>query len=53
MDVVQFQFDFKKGKGTRNAFFILRMVTETAIEKQKDVFYLFCRLLEGFWQSTL
>ena len=30
-----------KGKGTSNAIFLLRMIGETAIEMQKDIFLCF------------
>lgn len=31
-------FGFRKGKGTRNTFFVLRTIVETAIVKQKDLY---------------
>ena len=31
------QYEFRKGKVTRNAIFALRMIIERAIEKQKDL----------------
>ena len=35
------QFGFVEDAGTRNAIFVLRMITERAIEMQKDVFICF------------
>ena len=37
LEIAEEQYGFIKGKGTRNAISIMRMVTERAIEVQKDV----------------
>ena len=42
------QFGFRKGMGTRNATFMLRMVMERAIEKQKDLFICFVDFEKAF-----
>ena len=35
------QYGFRKGKGTANSFFILRMLNERAIEMHRDVYLCF------------
>ena len=42
------QFGFRKGKGTRNAIFVLRTIIERAIEKQKDLFMCFVDFEKAF-----
>ena len=42
------QFGFKRRKGTRNAIFVLRMIMERAIEKQKDLYMCFVNLEKAF-----
>jgi len=42
------QFGFRKGKGTRNATFVMRMLTERAIEMQKDVYVAFIDYEKAF-----
>ena len=42
VDIVQ--FGFRKGLSTRNATFMLRMIMERAVEKQKDLFIFFVDL---------
>ena len=42
------QYGFRKGKGTRNAIFVLRTVIERAIEKQKDLFMCFIDFEKAF-----
>ena len=41
-------FGFRKDKGTSNAIFVLRTVTERAIEKQKDLFLCFADCERAF-----
>ena len=36
------QFGFRKGKGTTNAIFTLKIILERSIEMQKECFYVFC-----------
>ena len=42
------QFGFRKGKGTRNAIFVLRTIIERSIEKQKDLFMCFVDFEKAF-----
>ena len=42
------QYGFRKGKGTRNATFVLRTVIERAIEKQKDLYLCFVDFEKAF-----
>lgn len=42
------QYGFRKGKGTANAIFALRMVTERSIEMQKDVYMCFVDFEKAF-----
>ena len=42
------QFGFRKGKGTRDAIFVLRTIIERAIEKQKDLFMCFVDFEKAF-----
>ena len=47
-EVAEEQYGFTEGKGTRNAIFIMRMITERAIEVQKDVFMCFIDYEKAF-----
>ena len=38
------QFDFRKGKGTRDAIGLIRTIGERYIEKYKDVYAVFVHL---------
>ena len=40
-EIAEEQYGFVKGKGTTNAIFLLRMLSERAIEMQKDVYLCF------------
>ena len=42
------QYGFRKGRGTRNAIFVLRTAMERCIEKQKDVFMCFVDFEKAF-----
>ena len=42
------QYGFRKGKGTRNAIFILRMLIERAIEMQKDLYLCYIDFQKAF-----
>ena len=42
------QYGFRKGKGTRNAIFVLRMITERAIEMQKDLYLCYIDFQKAF-----
>jgi hypothetical protein len=42
------QFGFVQDAGTRNAIFVLRMITERAVEMQKDVFMCFIDYSKAF-----
>ena len=42
------QFGFRKGRGTRNATFMLRTIIERAVEKQKDLFMCFIDFEKAF-----
>ena len=46
--VAEEQYGFTEGKGTRNAIFNMRMLTERAIEVQKDVFMCFIDYEKAF-----
>ena len=47
-EIAEEQYGFVKGKGTRNAIFILRMLTESSIEMQKDVYMCFIDYEKAF-----
>ena len=42
------QYGFRKGKGTRNAIFILRMIIERSLEMQKDVYLCYIDFAKAF-----
>ena len=42
------QFGFVEDSGTRNAIFVIRMITERAVEMQKDVFMCFIDYTKAF-----
>ena len=42
------QYGFKKGKGTRNAIFVLKMIIERAIEVQKDLYLCYIDFQKAF-----
>ncbi|XP_071956957.1 uncharacterized protein [Antedon mediterranea] len=42
------QFGFVKDSGTRNAIFVTRMITERAVEMQKDVYMCFIDYTNAF-----
>ena len=42
------QFGFRRRKSTRNAIFVLRMIMERAIEKQKDLYMCFVDFEKAF-----
>ena len=42
------QYGFRKGKGTRNATFVLRTIMERSIEKQKDLYLCFVDFEKAF-----
>ena len=42
------QYDFMPDKGTRNAIFVLRRISERAIEKQKDIYACFIDYSKAF-----
>ena len=42
------QYGFRKGKGTRNAIFILRMILERALEMQKDIYLCYIDFAKAF-----
>ena len=48
LEIAEEQYGFMKGKGTRNAIFIMRMLTERAIEVQKDVYMCFIDYEKAF-----
>ena len=39
--ILEEQYEFRKGKGTTNAIFALRMIVERSVELQKTVFLCF------------
>ena len=41
-------FDFRKGKGTRNAIGLIRTIKERYIEKDKDMYAIFVDLKKQF-----
>ena len=47
-EVAEEQYGFTEGKGTRNAIFIMRMITERAVEVQKNVFMCFIDYEKAF-----
>ena len=47
-EISEEQYGFVKGKGTTNAIFILRMLSERAIEMQKDVYLCFIDYEKAF-----
>ena len=47
-EISEEQYGFVKGKGTANAIFTLRMITERAIEMQRDVFLCFIDYEKAF-----
>ena len=47
-EIAEEQYGFMKGKGTRNAIFIMRMLTERAIEVQRDVYMCFLDYEKAF-----
>jgi len=52
-EISEEQFGFIPDKGTRNAIFTLRMITERCVEMQKDVYiYMFYRLRKSFGKSS-
>ena len=51
-EIGQEQCGFVKDTGTRNALFMIRMLSERAIQMQKNVYMCFFRLREGIRQST-
>ena len=46
--VADVQYGFKPGKGTRNAIFVVRMLTERAIEVRKDLYICFVDYEKAF-----
>ena len=42
------QYGFRKGKGTRNAIFVVRMIMERLIEKQQDIYMCFVDFEKAF-----
>ena len=48
LEIAEEQYGFMKGKGTRNAIFIMRMLTERAIEVQKEVHMCFIDYEKAF-----
>ena len=48
--ILDVQFGYKSGKGTRNAVLCLRMIVEKAIEKQKDLYICFIDYVKAFDQ---
>ena len=47
-EVAEEQYGFVEGKGTRNAIFIVRMLSEKAIEMQKDLYLCFIDYEKAF-----
>ena len=47
-EISEEQFGFMPDKGTRNAIFILRMITERCVEMQKDVYVCFIDYTKAF-----
>ena len=47
-NVESVQYGFRKGKGTRNAMFILRMIIERAVEMQRNVYLCFVDFQKAF-----
>ena len=47
-EVAEEQYGFVRGKGTRNAIYIVRMLAERAIEMQKDLFICFIDYTKAF-----
>ena len=46
------QFGFRKGKGTRNAIFVLKTIMERRIEKQNDLFLCFVDFEKAFERTS-
>ena len=42
------QYEFRRGKGTRNAIFVLKMIIERAIEMQKDLYLCYIDFQKAF-----
>ena len=42
------QYGFRKGKGTRNAIFVLRMILERSLEMQKDIYLCYVDFSKAF-----
>ena len=47
-EISEEQFGFRRGKGTRNAIFVIRMLGERAIEMQKDLYAVFVDYEKAF-----
>ena len=47
-EIPEEQYGFVKGKGTANAIFLLRMISERAVEMQRDVFLCFIDYQKAF-----
>ena len=47
-EISEEQFGFMPDKGTRNAIFTLRMITEICVEMQKDVYICFIDYAKAF-----
>ena len=47
-EISEEQFGFCRGKGTRNAIFVIRMLGERAIEMQKDLYAIFVDYEKAF-----
>ena len=47
-EIAEEQYGFMEGKGTRNAIFILRMLSERSIEMQKDIYLCFIDYEKAF-----
>ena len=47
-EIAEEQYGFVKGKGTRNAIFIIRMLPERSIEMQQDVYMCFIDYEKAF-----
>ena len=47
-EIAEVQFGFRAGKGTRNAIFTLRMLSERAIEVQRDLYICFVDFTKAF-----
>ena len=47
-EIAEYQFGFMKGRGSRNAIFVLKMLCERAIEVKQDLYITFIDYRKAF-----